>query len=148
MKRLALGVGAVMLVILACGVGVRGAKVEIVRDKWGTPHVYAARTADAFFGLGYATAEDRLIQMELFRRRSTGRLAEVFGAKWVDSDRKFRVAGISQYCAAAVKNLPEDLRGYLRSYAAGVNAYVGANRESAEARIGLSLGGERGGDST
>jgi hypothetical protein len=49
--------------------------VELLRDSWGTPHVFAASEADGFFGLGYAAAEDRLLQMELIRRKAAGRLA-------------------------------------------------------------------------
>ena len=34
-------------------------QVTIFRDRWGMAHLYAAREEDGFFGLGYATAEDR-----------------------------------------------------------------------------------------
>ena len=97
---------ALLLVVFAGPVLAQQGTVEIVRDQWGVPHVFAEREADAFFGLGYACAEDRLMQMELLRRRARGRLAELFGAKFVDSDRKFRIAGISRYCAQAFAGLP------------------------------------------
>jgi len=71
--------------------------LEILRDLWGTPHVFAAAEADGFFGLGYAAAEDRLLQMELIRRKAAGRLAEAFGPEWVDSDREARIAGHFAY---------------------------------------------------
>ena len=45
------------------------ASVEILRDHTGVPHVYAERTTDVYFGLGYAMAEDRLWQMDWLRRR-------------------------------------------------------------------------------
>ena len=48
------------------------ARVEIVRDRWGVPHVFAGNERDAYFGLGYATAQDRLFQLELHRRISQG----------------------------------------------------------------------------
>jgi hypothetical protein len=51
------------------------AEVEILRDPWGIPHVFAAAESDGFFGLGYAAAEDRLLQMELIRRKAAGREA-------------------------------------------------------------------------
>lgn len=98
--------------------------VEIVRDRWGVPHIFAETEEAAFYGLGYATAQDRILQMDLFRRRARGRLAEVFGARMLDSDREFRIAGVSQYCDEAAANLPGNLRAYLRAYAAGVNAWV------------------------
>jgi penicillin amidase len=110
-------------------------KVEVLRDRWGVAHVFAERETDGFFGLGYAAAEDRLLQMDLMRRRAHGRLAEVFGADWVESDRKFRVAGTSIHCAEALAALPEEMRGYLKAYAAGVNAFVAANPERVKARF-------------
>jgi len=99
-------------------------KVEIIRDRWGTAHVFAERESDGFFGVGYACAQDRLLQMELLRRRAYGRVAELFGPEWVDSDRKFRIGGIHRYCADAFANLPREMQGYLRAYASGVNAFA------------------------
>ena len=109
--------------------------VEIFRDPWGIPHVFAATEPDGFFGVGYATAEDRLLQMELFRRRATGRLAEVFGAAWIDSDRKFRIAGLPSYCQEAAQNLPDAERAMLGAYAAGVNAFVAVNPVTVRTRF-------------
>ena len=51
--------------------GVQG-KVEIIRDRWGVPHIYAGSTRDMFFGVGYAQAQDRLWQMDFNRRAATG----------------------------------------------------------------------------
>jgi len=97
--------------------------VEVLRDTWGIPHVYAEAEADGFFGLGYAAAEDRLLQMELIRRKAAGRLAEVFGPDWVDADRDARIAGHAAYAPRALANLPERWQQALRAYAAGVNAW-------------------------
>ena len=60
--------------------------VEILRDKAGVPHVFAATTADVYFGLGVAMAEDRLWQMDRLRRRALGRQAEILGPTYVASD--------------------------------------------------------------
>lgn len=54
--------------VLAAAVWAQSGSAEIIRDKWGVPHIYAASEAEGFYGLGWATAEDRLLQMELFRR--------------------------------------------------------------------------------
>jgi len=110
-------------------------KVEVVRDRWGVPHVFAEREADGFFGLGSVCAEDRLLQMELLRRRATGRLAEWFGEQWVNSDRKFRIGGIARYCAEAFDNLPKDMQNDLRAYAAGVNAWVKSHPDEVRKRF-------------
>ena len=57
------------------------APVSIVRDRFGVPHVKAGSEADAIFGQGFVQAQDRLFQLELFRRAGSGRLAEVAGAR-------------------------------------------------------------------
>ena len=62
---------------LTAATAVRAADVEIVRDRYGVPHVYAATTHDLFLGYGYAVAEDRLFQMEMAKRSFTGRVAGV-----------------------------------------------------------------------
>src|SRR3990170_1077 len=55
------------------------APVEIIRDAGAIPHIFAATRQDAFYGLGYVHAQDRLWQMEFQRRIGHGRLSEVFG---------------------------------------------------------------------
>jgi penicillin amidase len=130
-----------LLVLLFQLVDIRGGPsanagtVEILRDQWGVAHVFAKQEADGFFGLGYVTAEDRRLQMELLRRRAHGRLAEVFGERWVDSDRKFRLAGIMHYLTEAVENLPADMRANLAAFAAGVNAFVEEHPEQIDRRF-------------
>jgi penicillin G amidase len=103
--------------------GLRGT-VEIVRDRWGVPHIYANDDDDAYFGLGWATAQDRLFQMEMNRRLAQGRLSEVFGARTVLLDRLFRTmdfAGGGRRVLARAR--PEALSA-AHAYAQGVNAYV------------------------
>lgn len=110
-------------------------EVEILRDQWGTPHVFAASETDGFFGLGYAAAEDRLLQMELIRRKAAGRLAEVFGSDWVDADREARIAGHTVYAPQALAKLPERWQAALRAYAAGVNSWREANPDAVARRF-------------
>lgn len=113
--------------------------VELLRDPWGIPHVFAQHETDGFFGLGYATAEDRLLQMELIRRKAAGRLAEVFGPDWVDADREARIAGHSAYAPRAFAKLPPRWQMALCAYAAGVNAWREANPDIVARRF-KSLG--------
>src|SRR4051812_34723195 len=54
-----------------------GADVRIVRDRWGVAHIVAESQDDLFFAQGYVQAQDRLFQMDLWRRSVQGRLAEV-----------------------------------------------------------------------
>ncbi|MBA2572167.1 MAG: penicillin acylase family protein, partial [Gemmatimonadetes bacterium] len=53
--------------------------VEIIRDRWGIPHIYARNEADLFFAQGYNAARDRLFQFEIWRRQATGTTAEILG---------------------------------------------------------------------
>ena len=55
------------------------APVEVIRDRWGVPHIYASNTRDLFFAQGYVQAQDRLWQMEMYRRTYEGSLAEIMG---------------------------------------------------------------------
>ena len=109
--------------------------VELLRDPWGTPHVFAVAEADGFFGLGYAAAEDRLLQMELIRRKAAGRLAEVFGPDWVDADREARISGHAPYAPRAFAKLPARWQEALRAYAAGVNAWRQAHPDAVARRF-------------
>jgi penicillin amidase len=126
-----------LAIVMAVGFGLsaRAGEVEVLRDTWGTPHVFAKTEPDGFFGLGNSAAEDRLLQMELIRRKAAGRLAEVFGPDWVDSDRQARIAGHAAYAPRAFAKLPERWREALRAYAAGVNAWRQANPETVAHRF-------------
>src|SRR5258707_5397695 len=53
--------------------------VMVLRDKWGVPHIYAESQHDLFFAQGFVAAQDRLFQMELWKRAGQGRLAEILG---------------------------------------------------------------------
>jgi penicillin amidase len=104
--------------------GGRANDVTIVRDRWGVAHVYADTEEGVFFGAGYATAQDRLFQMELSRRYVQGRLAEILGARWLESDKLMRTLGLYRHAQAVVPHLSPDTRRALEAYAAGVNEYT------------------------
>src|SRR5262249_50476826 len=63
------------------------APVEVLRDRWGVPHIYAKNQEDLFFAQGFVAAQDRLFQIDLWRRVAAGETAEVLGKKAVDGDR-------------------------------------------------------------
>lgn len=65
--------------------------VEVIRDKWGIPHIYAKNLDDLFFAQGYVIAQDRLWQMEMWRRQREGRLAEILGPGAFERDRQARL---------------------------------------------------------
>ncbi|MEO6213084.1 MAG: penicillin acylase family protein, partial [Vicinamibacterales bacterium] len=99
--------------------------VRIVRDRWGVPHIYAQSTADLFFAQGYVMAQDRLWQMEMWRRAGEGRLAEVLGPAALPRDRQARLlkyrGGVTD---TELSSYHPDARRIMNAYVAGVNASV------------------------
>jgi penicillin amidase len=100
------------------------APVEILRDRWGVPHIYARTLADASFAQGWVHAQDRLFQMELSRRVAAGRLSELFGAVAFDTDRLLRTVGLHRAAEASLRALSDEERVVLDAYARGVNAFL------------------------
>ena len=105
-----------------------GAEVEIGRDRWGIAHIRAQSPEDAYFGLGFAHAQDRLWQLEMNRRIGQGRFAEIVGEAALPIDRLMRLLGLHRHARASVAHLPRDARRQLEAYAAGVNAFLATRR--------------------
>jgi penicillin amidase len=101
-----------------------GAPAEVMRDRYGIPHIFAASLEDASFALGYVHAQDRLWQMEMSRRIAAGRMAELLGAGALEADRFLRTLGVRRSAEANLRVLDIETRRLLDSYAAGVNAYL------------------------
>ena len=112
--------------------------VEILRDPWGIPHVFAETDAGAFYGLGYATAQDRAFQMTYSLRIVQGRLAEVVGSvkmladeeTSVDHDRKMRTFGFHRAAQRTAARLDVDSKTILDAYCRGVNDWFAQNQEN------------------
>lgn len=102
-----------------------GRGVTITRDAFGVPDVRAGRELDAWFGAGYAVAQDRLFELEAFRKATQGRVAELTGEKGIADDI---VSRRDYYTAAEVQaqfdHLPVTLRERFVAYADGINAWV------------------------
>lgn len=94
---------------------------EIARDAYGVPHIYATTAHDLFFLQGYATAQDRLFQLDLFRRTGRGRLSEVFGDSTLDTDKFVRTIGLARAAQLDADVASADTRAALEAYAEGVN---------------------------
>ncbi|WP_437675097.1 penicillin acylase family protein [Sorangium sp. So ce131] len=101
-----------------------GAAVTVASDGLGIPTIQAASRQDAFRALGYVAARDRLFQMDLLRRSSAGRLAEILGRDLVEADTRQRLLGVPRAASAILARLPEAQRAALEAYAEGVNAYL------------------------
>ncbi len=101
-----------------------GTSVVIYRDHYGVPHIRAATEAALFYGQGYAAAEDRLFQMETFRRTGLGRLSEV-GLASPATDRLIRATTYTAAeRAAQFARLAPALQAMITSYVDGINAYL------------------------
>jgi len=98
--------------------------IEIARDSHGIPHIHANSIADLMFGLGYATAEDRLWHLDILHRAAFGRLAEIIGRQALDVDKFMLTLGIRRASETEAARLIGETKIALDRYAAGVNAYV------------------------
>ena len=105
--------------------------VEVIRDAWGVPHIYAQNDDDLFFAQGYVMAQDRLWQMEMWRRWREGRLAEIFGPEALDYDRRTRLMKFrGPFDETEWTSYHPDAHRLFTAHAAGVNAWVAQNRDN------------------
>lgn len=111
------------------------AAVEIRRDSRGIPHIVASTANDAFYGQGFACAQDRLWQMDLLRREAEGKLSEVLGPATTSVDEYFRTLGLGVVAQKAVASAKPDERAMLEAFAAGVNAATAKHQLPLEFRI-------------
>ncbi|HUG15728.1 MAG TPA: penicillin acylase family protein [Thermomicrobiales bacterium] len=98
--------------------------IDIYRDQYGIPHVRATRSHDAFFGQGFAHAQDRLWQMEFDRRRAAGTLAECAGRAALDMDILMRRLQLSESARADYDAFDDASKAMFAAYTAGVNAFI------------------------
>ena len=105
------------------------ADVEILRDGHGIPHIFASNDRDLFFGYGYAMAQDRLWQLDYYRRRGMGRLAEILGQDALEYDRLVRTVGINRIARRQAAALPEETLRLLEAFSSGINAVMDASRD-------------------
>lgn len=97
---------------------------EILVDRWGVPHIYARSEDDVFFAQGFNAARDRLFQIDLWRRRGLGQLAEVFGPAYVAQDRAARLFLYRGDMQAEWQAYGKGARRTSERFVAGINAYV------------------------
>ncbi|WP_421904368.1 penicillin acylase family protein [Mameliella sp.] len=100
------------------------ADIEIVRDNSAVPHIMALSDRDAFFGLGYVHAQDRLWQLMMMRRTAQGRLSELFGRRTLRTDTLLRRLDIYTAAKASVEHQDPRTLDALEAYAAGINARI------------------------
>jgi penicillin amidase len=106
------------------------APVIVRRDAHGVPHIEASSQDDLFMAQGYVTAQDRLWQMDAFRRNANGELAEIMGPSMVKHDRAQRVLQFRNTALRIYANLPAEDRARLDDYARGVNLFIAQHQET------------------
>lgn len=100
------------------------ADVRVIRDKHGVPHIFANDLDDAARALGYVHAQDRFFQMDITRRVTEGRLAEVIGPRGLPIDRLYRTLDLAGSGRKSLSALSPDIRAHLQAYTEGVNAWL------------------------
>lgn len=102
--------------------------VEVLRDEYGIPAIFAESEEDLFFVQGYLHASDRLFQMDLFRRVGYGQLSEIVGKLALGSDKLVRTLNFGKYADEEVSILDDSSRMALDRFTDGVNHYMTVNR--------------------
>ena len=118
------------------------AEVEVIRDSWGVPHIYAGNLDDLFLAQGFVQAQDRLWQMDMYRRAGEGRLAEVFGSDALEHDRFARLIKYrGPWTDEEFNSYHPEGRRILEAFSSGVNAYIQHATEAGELPVEFKLTG-------
>ncbi|HEX9121930.1 MAG TPA: penicillin acylase family protein [Actinomycetota bacterium] len=100
--------------------------VEVIRDRWGVPHVFAADADDAFFAQGFVQASERLFQIDVALRLANGRLAPMFGDPVLPMDRFARTVGWNRAGERVASAYDELSHRMLGSFVDGAHAWLEA----------------------
>ena len=98
--------------------------VEIIRDANAIPHVFAGTLAEAYFGLGFAHAQDRLWQLELTHAASNGRLSEIFGEATLAVDKLTRTVDSADVARLSLARMSDETKRHFQRYVDGINSYI------------------------
>ena len=104
---------------------VDGRRVQIIRDQFGIPHIFARTNRGLFVASGYAIAQDRLWQLETYRRAGRGTLAEILGDSYVPSDQFARLLGYrDSELDEQFSELTDEEQEIFNAYVEGINRYI------------------------
>jgi len=105
--------------------------VDVYRDAYGVPHIFATSDHDDFYAQGYVHAQDRFWQMDFWRHIGSGRLSELFGASSLGTDKFLRTLGWARVAQQEIQTLDTESLAILETYADGVNAFLADHQGSA-----------------
>jgi penicillin G amidase len=100
------------------------APVQVVRDTWGVPHITARNQHDLFFAQGFVQAQDRLFQMDLWRRSAQGRLSEVLGPNFIERDSMTRRVQYRGDPGVEWASYGPDVKAIATAFTQGINAWI------------------------
>lgn len=106
------------------------AEVQVLRDKFGIPHIYAQNEADLYKATGFVMAQERLWQMDLLRHVTTGRLSEIFGESMVKADYVMRTLQIPAKSRMVMEKTEPEILEALKNFAWGVNQYIETHQKN------------------
>jgi penicillin amidase len=98
--------------------------VEVLRDRWGVAHIYAKNARDLFLAQGFVAAQDRLFQIDLWRRQGAGEMAEAFGPEYVEADRFARLMKYRGGMDAEWASYSPDAQEIATAFTEGINAAI------------------------
>lgn len=102
------------------------AQVQVLRDSYGVPHIYASNLYDLYFAQGFTQAQERWWQMEFFRHIARGAVQELTGrqASLLGTDIFLKVVGLYRAAERDYTLLREEGKALMDAFTAGVNAYI------------------------
>jgi hypothetical protein len=100
-------------------------QIKIYTDEYGFPHIKANSLEDAYFGLGFSQAKNRLWQIDMNRRIARGMLSELFGEKTLEADKFMRSIGHNEFAVKQTKYVEENSKYYsvIKAFIDGINYY-------------------------
>jgi len=110
-------------------------QVKVVRDHSGIPHIYAKNVNDLFFAQGFVQAQDRLFQIDLWRRSVQGRLAEILGSDFLERDRLARMMHYRGGMDAEWTSYAPDTKPIVEQFVKGINAWVAIAKKNLPAEF-------------
>ena len=115
--------------------------VRVLRDEWGIAHIYAESQDDLFFAQGFVAAQDRLWQMDLWRRQGEGKLAEILGPNAIERDKFARLVRYRGDMKAEYESYAPDAKPIIEAFVRGVNAQIALVKTSGKLPIEFQLAG-------
>ena len=101
--------------------------IEIVRDQFGVPHIYAQTDAEVAYGLAWANAEDDFTTIQEAYLAGNAMLSNHIGLKGAAADFITQFIGSKSLIEEKIGNISEDYMEVVEGYSQGLNAYARNN---------------------